>query len=142
MLEKFDIPEVFFDVPYNGARYPGAPGVTGLTGGANCQHFAYELLRHNGFSIGDMRSSDLWEDATDTAPVIDALQPADLLLFHTEHMAWGAHVALYLGADRAIHLAKHVGKPVIWTLATFSADPRYTHFIGAKRPIRRAERFS
>lgn len=142
MPKKIDIPDAFWNVPYNGAHYPGASGVAGLTGGANCQHFAYELLRHNGFSISDLRSSDLWEDTFDTAPVIDSLHPGDLLLFHAEPVAWGAHVALYLGEDQAIHLAKRIGKPVVWTLAAFSADPLYACFIGAKRPIRCAERLS
>jgi cell wall-associated NlpC family hydrolase len=142
MAEQIKIPDAFWNVSYDGSRYPGAPNVTGVQDGANCQQFAYELLRRNGFSIADLRSSDLWEDSCDTAMVTDNLQPGDLLLFHTTPEAWGAHVALYLGDDRAIHLAKHIGKPVIWKLAEFTDDPRYVCFIGAKRPICRNERLS
>jgi hypothetical protein len=39
------IPERFHQVLYNYDRYPGAPGVRGLVGGANCQQYAYEFLR-------------------------------------------------------------------------------------------------
>ncbi len=131
------IPPAFWGVTYEGARYPGAPGVEGVAGGANCQQFAYELLRYNGFIISDMRSSELWADRADTAHALPPLQPGDLLLFHSKPEAWGAHVALLLGGDAAIHLAKHVGRPAIWTLADFAAHPHYTFFIGAKRPIRR-----
>jgi hypothetical protein len=35
------------------------------------------------------------------------------------------------------HLAKHVGRPVIWNLADFAGNPRYVCFLGAKRPLRR-----
>jgi cell wall-associated NlpC family hydrolase len=111
--------------------------VEGVAGGANCQQFAYELLRHNGFEIGALRSSELWADTRDTSPVVGPLRPGDLLLFNHVRDAWGAHVALYLGDDRAIHLAKHVGRPAVWGLATFAADPRYACFLGAKRPVRR-----
>ena len=37
----------FYDVPFNFYRYPGAPGVSGFTGGANCQLYAYEFLREH-----------------------------------------------------------------------------------------------
>ncbi len=132
-----DIPFPFWSVTYDGACYPGAPDVMACNSRANCQQFAYELLRHNGFAIANLRSSDLWADSQDTAPVIGDLQPGDLLLFNRRGDAWGAHVAVYLRGGRAIHLAKHIGKPAIWTLAQFAACPRYASFIGAKRPIRR-----
>jgi hypothetical protein len=136
-MAAIEIPEAFWSVAYDGARHPGAPGVVGVEGGANCQQFAYELLRHNGFEIGELRSSELWADTHDTAPVGGALLPGDLLLFNRTPEAWGAHVALYLGDGRAIHLAKHVGQPVVWGLDEFAADPRYVCFLGAKRPLRR-----
>jgi cell wall-associated NlpC family hydrolase len=132
------IPDEFWDVPYDGVRFPGAPGVSGPGGGANCQLFAYELLRHNGFVIGDLRSSELWDDTEYTTLVDEELAPGDLLLFHNKPQAWGAHVTVYLGEGRAIHLARRVGRPATWTLADFAADPLYISFIGAKRPIRRS----
>ena len=137
MRKDLIIPAAFWTVTYNGARFPGAPGVKGLTGGANCQQFAYELLRHNGFAISDLRSSELWDDTADTVRAMPPFQPGDLLLFNGKPEAWGAHVAVSLGGGEAIHLAKHAGKPAVWTLEQFAARPLYTCFIGAKRPIRR-----
>jgi hypothetical protein len=136
-MAAIEIPDAFWSVAYDGACHPGAPGVEGVAGGANCQQFAYELLRHNGFEIGALRSSELWAETRDTAPVGGPLEPGDLLLFNRVREAWGAHVALYLGDDEAIHLAKHVGRPAVWSLAEFAADPRYVCFLGAKRPVRR-----
>jgi hypothetical protein len=103
-----------------------------LEDGANCQRFAYELLRANGRVISDFRSSDLWDDARDTMRVT-ALEPLDLMLFNRTPDAWGAHVAVYLGDERAIHLSKQIGVPAIWTLPQFAATRLYRCFIGAKR---------
>ena len=44
------IPARFHQVLYNHERYPGAPGVRGLVGGANCQQYAYEFLREFGYT--------------------------------------------------------------------------------------------
>lgn len=136
MLSKakllLDIPASFWDVPYNAACYPGAPGLNGLSNGANCQHFAYSLLRHFGLVLPGFRSSDLWEDTTYTRQV-DAPEPLDLLLWNSTPKAWGAHVGVYLGEKQVIHLAKQVGKPAVWLLDEFGLEPAYQHFIGAKR---------
>jgi lipoprotein Spr len=117
-------------VRYSGAHIPHAGRA--LSEGANCQHFAYELLRANGRSIGDFRSSDLWDDARDTQ-IVTGRAPLDLLLFNKTADPYGAHVAVYLGGNRAIHLSKRIGLPAIWTLEKFAAEPDYAHFIGAKR---------
>src|SRR5881227_2037458 len=108
-LSPLPIPGRFHHVRYNGAHYPGAAGVVGLDGGANCQQFAYELIRHFGFAPPDYRSSELWEDATHTQVVMGELEPCDLLLFNRTPAAWGAHVAVYLGGGQAVHLAKREG---------------------------------
>ena len=122
-------------MPYVGARYPGAPDDEGIESGANCQRFAYALLRHNGRTVGDFRSSDLWSDTTDTFAVDDP-EPLDLLLFNGTRHAFGAHVAVCLGQDRAIHLARHIGRPAIWSLAEFAMEPRYRCLVGIKRTRR------
>lgn len=127
-----EVPKHFFTVSYNGDRYPGAPGVSGLADGANCQLFAYELLRYFGKRIPDFRSSDLWEDEEATFAVT-TLEPLDLLLYHSVPRAWGAHVAVYLGESQILHLAKDLDRPVIWTHEQFLSTPNYRYFIGAKR---------
>ena len=61
------------------------------------------------------------------------LRPFDLLLFNRTKNPWGAHVAVYLGDDHAIHLSKKHSEPVIWPLAQFRELAEYRAFIGAKR---------
>ena len=129
-----DIPPRFFEVTYKGAHYPGSPKVNGLEGGANCQVFAYELLRHHGVTVPDLRSSDLWEDTQFTTQVTD-LQPLDILLWNKTDNPWGAHVGVYLGENKVIHLSKANHTAVIWTLEEFLKQPAYTVFIGAKRVL-------
>ena len=127
-----EIPPHFFDVTYKGAHYPGSPRTNGLEGGANCQVFAYELLRHHGITVPDLRSSDLWEDTEFTAQVTD-LQPLDLLLWNKVNDPWGAHMGVYVGEKKAVHLSKKNNTAVIWQLDQFLELPEYSVFIGAKR---------
>ena len=129
------LPPEFWAVPYRGEKYPGAPGVSGVADGANCQQFAYSVLRYFGFSIPDFRSSELWDDRVHTDMVDGPLRTFDLLLWNDRPEAWGAHVGLYIGDDRAMHLARSVGRPAVWTLAEFARRTEYRVFIGAKRPI-------
>ena len=134
------IPERFRRVRYAGARHPGAEGVVGLDGGANCQQFAYELLRHFGFAPPDYRSSELWEDEAHTEAVVGELEPCDLLLFNRTSAARGAHVAVYLSGGLAIHLSRRAGVPVIWKVEDFGLRPEYACFVGAKRARRAGEK--
>ena len=127
------IPKRFLHVPYNSRYFPGAPESQGLQGGANCQQFAYELLRHFGKTIPNFRSSELWEDELYTLLVRDQFKPLDLLLWHKQRNPYGAHVGVYIGEERAIHLAKEIKKPVIWPLSRFMEEDKYKIFFGAKR---------
>jgi len=68
-MKNLSIPISFFDTYYDGSKYPGNPKCKGIKNGANCQYFAYELLRHFGFTIPDFRSSNLWEDKIYTKKV-------------------------------------------------------------------------
>ena len=140
------LPPHFMTVRYDPARFPGAEGVRGVDGGANCQQFAYTVLRYFGYEIDDFRSSELWSDRTYTASVRPPFRPLDLLLWHRHADAWGAHVGIYVGRrdgvsaggdEYAVHLAQAVGVPVIWSLSSFIVRPEYRCFIGAKRPLRR-----
>src|SRR5258707_14616877 len=72
-----DVPAAFWRVPYDAERF----GVRDVAAGANCQAFAYALLRHFGRDVSDFRSSDLWEDTRETERVAE-LAPLDLLLFN------------------------------------------------------------
>ncbi|MFJ3308753.1 hydrolase [Streptomyces sp. NPDC086549] len=129
------LPAVFWTVPYVGSRFPGSPAVTrrpGLSLGANCQLFAYEVLRHFGFAPPALRSSELWADTSATVHV-SAAQPLDLLLFNSTDDAYGAHVGLWVNEGRVLHLCAEAGRPAVWEQAEFAARQRYQVLLGVKR---------
>jgi cell wall-associated NlpC family hydrolase len=120
---------------YVGARFPGSPEVTerpGLADGANCQLFAYEVLRLFGLDPPDLRSSELWADRTCTKEVTVA-QPLDLALFNADDNPWGAHVGVYIGDAQVLHLSAEVGFPAVWRVSDFALRERYRTLIGFKR---------
>lgn len=129
-----DLPAAFWDVPYDGDRYPGAVPRGEVHLGANCQLWAYEVLAHVGFAIPDLRSAELWRD-TDATRVVLEPQPLDLVLFHDRAQAFGAHVGVVVSATEVAHLSKEVGRPAVWTFAQFAATPRFAQLIGFKRPL-------
>ncbi len=129
------LPATFWTVPYVASRFPGSPAVTrrpGLAAGANCQLFAYELLRHFGLTPPALRSSDLWADTRATVRVPVA-QPLDLLLFNATQDAYGAHVGVWAGEGEVLHLCAEVGRPAVWDTAEFAARERYRVLVGIKR---------
>jgi hypothetical protein len=130
VLER--LPASFLDVAYVDAKYPGAHGADGIEGGANCQLFAFEVLRYFGLEVPPLRSSELWEDSASTA-VVEQPAPLDLLLFNRTHDAWGAHVGVFVGDERVLHLAKSVGRPAVWNLSDFVTHPEYRVLVGIKR---------
>jgi len=83
--------------------------------------------------VPEYRSSELWSDTEYSEVVQDNFKPLDILFFHKREEAYGAHIAVYLGNDKAIHLSKKVGKPVIWEINTFFEYPRYQFLLGGKR---------
>jgi lipoprotein Spr len=127
------IPEHFWRIRYDQNHDPNTPTLPSISDSPNCQNFAYALLKHFGFEIFPFRSSNLWLDSSETYVVSDELRSLDLLLFNRTKNPWGAHVALYLGEDHAIHLSKKQSEPVIWPLAQFLQLAEYRNFIGAKR---------
>src|SRR5262245_30409890 len=125
------IPKHLMDVRYNGRVHPGSH-IQDLEAGDNCQVLAYALLEHYGVDVPRLRSSELLEDTTRTIEVA-AYQPLDLLLFNSSPVAFGAHVTVYLGEGRVVHLARHHGIPVIESKDDLLKQVRYRFFIGAKR---------
>nr|WP_236652000.1 hydrolase [Streptacidiphilus neutrinimicus] len=122
-------------MPYVAARYPGSPAVTarpGLADGANCQLYAYAVLAHFGLRLPPLRSAELWTDRTATREV-PAPEPLDLLLFAPTGDPYGAHLGVWLGPDRVLHLSREVGHPALWPLAAFRARDRYRVLLGLKR---------
>ncbi|WP_329140410.1 C40 family peptidase [Streptomyces sp. NBC_01476] len=129
------LPARFWNVPYAGGRFPGSAAVArvpGLTAGANCQLFAYEVLRHFGLRPPGLRSRELWEDGEATVRVAVA-RPLDLVLFNATDDAYGAHVGVWAGGGEVLHLCAEAGRPAVWSLADFAARERYRVLVGAKR---------
>ncbi|MFD0167616.1 cell wall hydrolase [Streptomyces decoyicus] len=155
------LPEALRKVTYSGARHPGArtpeypsyppdgtadaPGggapdaFADLADGANCQRYAYAVLRHFGLLIPPLRSAELWADERSTRRA-DPPQPLDLVLFDGGPVdgrppGYGAHVGVHLGPDQVLHLCREAGRPAVWRYADFAARPRYGRFLGAKRAV-------
>ncbi|WP_282692733.1 hydrolase [Streptomyces sp. CC208A] len=131
------LPADFWTVRYDGSRFPGAAAVAarpGLAAGANCQLFAYEVLRHFGLRPPDLRSSELWDDTAATVRVPVA-RPLDLLLFNSTDRAYGAHVGVWTGDDAILHLCAEVGRPAVWRPEDFAVRGRYGVLLGAKRAL-------
>lgn len=128
------LPEWLWEIPYNGARYPGAVPPGSLREGANCQLFAYGVLAYWGFQLPPLRSDELWRD-TDATAVVLVPRPLDLVLLHDREQAWGAHVGVVCGENEVVHLSKEVGRPAVWTFEQFAATPRFANLIGFKRPL-------
>jgi hypothetical protein len=128
---------------YAAGRFPGAPGPENVAEGANCQRYAYAVLRWFGFAVPPLRSAELWEDTEATLRVA-APRPLDLVLFdHGEAPrrpeGYGAHVGVHLGPGQVLHLCAEVGQPAVWSYRDFAERPRYARFLGAKRPLRRVD---
>ncbi|WP_329549552.1 hydrolase [Streptomyces sp. NBC_01356] len=133
------LPEWVWGTPYVGRRFPGSRAVAekpDLAEGANCQLFAYEVLRHWAIDVPAWRSSDLWDDTELTERVAHA-RPLDLVLFNATDDAWGAHVGVVVGEGRVLHLSAEAGRPVVWGMADFATRDRYRTLIGFKRVLRR-----
>jgi murein DD-endopeptidase / murein LD-carboxypeptidase len=132
------IPKQFQGVPYNGKRYPGAPGIRSAEGGANCQRYAYEFVRSFGYKLPDFRSTDLWKDTAHTQ-FVKRPKPFDLVLVHRAPDPSGAHVGIYLGHGLVLHLSKKIGEPAIESLQSMMRRVQYRYLVGFKRILLRCE---
>ncbi|MFJ8196404.1 hydrolase [Streptomyces sp. NPDC096152] len=133
LLER--LPAALRTVPYAASRFPGSPAVAARpdpAAGANCQLYAYAVLRHFGLAPPPLRSSELWADTRDTVRV-PRPRPLDLLLFNAVDDAYGAHVGVWADEDRVLHLCAEAGRPAVWTPADFAARERYRVLVGVKR---------
>ena len=130
-----NIPNRFFEVKYVSARVPGCENQSVLSLGANCQVFAYELLRENGLDVPNARSSELWADDSYSQKVSE-FEPLDVMLYNNNPESYGAHVGVYIGNGEVLHLSLENGVPKIEGHEEMLRNPKYMFFIGAKRIIR------
>ena len=61
-MTTIKFPERYMDIVYNPSIVPDKKEKNIINTGANCQVYAYELLRFNNKNIPDYRSRELWED--------------------------------------------------------------------------------
>ena len=134
MKQVFKIPERFTDIRYNTQRIPGVEKQSDLSLGANCQVYAYELLRHYGKSPPLLRSSELWSDEQFTQKVSD-YEFLDLMLYNNTLDAYGAHVGVYINDGLVLHLSKEIGCPAIQKHEALLLNKKYTYSIGVKRVL-------
>jgi cell wall-associated NlpC family hydrolase len=135
------LPAAYWTVPYASSRFPGSSQVADLRRleeGANCQLFAYEVLRHFGLNPPDLRSSELWADTQATVRV-SAARPLDLVLFNATDNAYGAHVGVWVNEGHVLHLCAEVGRPVVWEMTEFVKRQQYRVLIGIKRVVDRPQ---
>lgn len=126
------IPAEFSQIRYNVKVFPGTSYSTSLQDGANCQVYAYSILRSKGYEIPEFRSSELWEDQ-EYSEKTEIYQLYDLLLFNRVNEPYGAHVTLYWGKDTVLHLSSEIGIPEICTINKLTKRNVYKLLVGAKR---------
>ncbi len=129
------IPEVFYTVEYKSARIPGIENQSDLSLGANCQVFAYALLQANGVYVPNDRSSELWSD-TSYSKVVSDFEPLDLMLYSASGESYGAHVGVYIGEGKVLHLSLQNGKPQVLPHTQMLENEKYCCFVGAKRILK------
>ena len=132
-FKEIIIPEALMTIKYNGRIIPNGKSHDMKITGANCQVFAYHILRLNGLTVPEYRSSELWADSEYSEVIRNDFQPLDLLFFHNKETAYGAHIAISIGNNQALHLSKAIGLPVIWDISTFLEQEKYKFLIGGKR---------
>lgn len=130
---QIEIPHWLMQIEYNGKIIPNETTHDIVNVGANCQVFAYHLLRSHHLIVPEYRSSELWSDAEFSEIVSGDYEPLDILFFHKKEESYGAHLAVYVGNNQAIHLSKKIGKPVVWNIETFFEYSRYKFLLGGKR---------
>jgi len=133
-MSQVKVPDAFWTIPYCTDRIPGVANQSDLSLGANCQVFAYAVLKENGLLVPNVRSSELWSD-THYSKVVTDFMPLDLMLYNSRDTAYGAHVAVYLGDGDVIHLSLQNGKPEIISHEKLLMNKKYPCFVGAKRII-------
>ncbi|ELA9461226.1 hydrolase [Vibrio alginolyticus] len=129
---EMDIPDRFKNVRYVSSRIPGCKDDSDLTLGANCQVFAYNLLRDFGLNPPNYRSSELWDDSEFSEVVIE-FKPLDIMMYNDSTDSYGAHVGVYVGNGLVYHLSLSNGVPMFERHLDLLQQSKYQFFMGAKR---------
>jgi cell wall-associated NlpC family hydrolase len=62
--------------------------------------------------------------------------PLDILFFNIDSDPYGAHIGIYIGSNKVVHLSEEVGYTTVWDLDEFKKRERYKCFLGAKRLLK------
>ena len=130
-----NLPQSFRTVRFEAEMIPGHLPHLGLSGGSNCQRYAYAVLAYFGRVLPDLRSDQLWLDDAFTVAVTEP-ETLDLVLFAAGPDPWGAHVGVFLGDSCVLHRCKEIGMPAVWNFQDFGQRERYRCRIGFKRVYR------
>jgi lipoprotein Spr len=137
-MKNIYIPKKFYKIPYNSHNFPNNDKQIDIKDGANCQFFVYTLLEYFGYPKLTFRSSELFDDKEETINVSNA-EVFDIIMFNNVDKSYGAHLGLYIGKDKVIHLSKEVGLPSIWTFSNFNNTDKYCKIVGIKRVKKHAK---
>ncbi len=133
---KLKISKHFREVKYKRSRIPGVERQKDLWLGANCQVYAYEFLKEFNRIIPNFRSKELWEDHIYTKKIEKDFLEFDIMLYNIKNESFGAHIGLYLGENKVLHLSKDNKTPMIESHESLLSQEKYRYFIGAKRVIK------
>jgi len=132
-MTTIKFPERYMDIVYNPSIVPDKKEKNIINTGANCQVYAYELLRYNNKNIPDYRSKELWEDTIYSNIVSWEYELLDVLFFNKENNPYGAHLGVYIWDNKVLHNSKDIWKPAIFELDDFLRKEKYQFCIWAKR---------
>lgn len=132
---SINIPHWCFDITYNPKVFPNWEKHDLVKNWANCQVYAYELLRFNGKIVPDLRSSELWED-TEYSKIVSDYDPLDILFFNNTDTSWWAHLWVYIWNNKVLHNSKKIWKPEMWDLDDFKKNEEYKVLLWWKRFIK------
>jgi len=118
------IPKWYMNIVYNGRIIPNDIYHDIQITWANCQVYAYQLLRYNNMEVPDYRSKELWEDIKFSYEVKE-FKPLDILFFNKIENPWWAHLGIYIWNNQVLHNSLDIGKPEVRDLDDFSINNKY-----------------
>ena len=126
-------PYWYMDIPYNSKVIPNWMIHDIQLSWANCQVYAYEILRYNTIFVPDFRSRELWDDSEYSRVIPSEFEPLDILFFNKTNDPWGAHLGVYIWNNKVLHNSKDIWFPTIFDIEDFKKIHSYSCFLWGKR---------
>lgn len=133
-IGNIKLPDWFMDIIYNPKIFPNWELHDCKKNGANCQVYAYEILRLNWKNVPDLRSSEMWVDNKFSFEVHN-YEELDLIFFNNSSESYWAHVWLYIWDNKVLHNTNKTGWVEIWNLEQFKNYEDYQFILWWKRFI-------